>query len=352
MFTKNVAALITGPHYHLIDHLAPLAIKYDFPLIVAEQKVSDLCKIYYPDTKTIYVPYNQLTLRYLSDYDVLISSTFWKPLQKKLLQMLFSKDVFLAYLPHGNSDKGHIKPLLDPYVLQDHVFLYGSQMIDHLKKRNVFKDLKSYSIIGNHRFGYYQKNKKFLDEIAYQKVFSHLDPNNKTLLYAPTWNDYENLGSFSSASQALVDQLPSNLNLIIKPHPLIKERSINEYVSLSLNKKNVFLLEEFPPIYPLLSKVDGYIGDFSSVGYDFLYFQKPMFFIDKNNREKQDPTCTLFTCGKQLDFSSSIYSQIIPFLSHWQAELKKKQKALYSFAFSSKPVISLSYQGFPYTEKK
>jgi len=334
MFTKNVAALITGPHTHLIDHLAPLCEKLNCPLITAEKKVADLAFSYYPSIKTLYVPYNELTLRYLSSYDTLISSTFWKPLQKKLFQMLFSKDINLVFLPHGNSDKGHIKPLLEPYAFQDHVFLYGNQMIEHLKKREVFDQLKSYSIIGNHRLDYYQKHQEHFDAFTYKKVFSHLNPENKTLLYAPTWNDYENLGSFASFSQRLVDGLPDNLNLIIKPHPLIKERSIEQYVQLSVNKKNILLLEDFPPVYPLLAKVDGYIGDFSSVGYDFLYFQKPMFFFDKENRKEKDPTCKLFSSGIKLDSSKDLYLQMTDLVEDWPEKLKQKQKATSLFAFA------------------
>ena len=43
---------------------------------------------------------------------------------------------------------------------------------------------------------------------------------------------------------------------------------------------HVYFLKDFPLIYPLLKQIDLYLGDYSSIGYDFLYFDRPLFFLE------------------------------------------------------------------------
>lgn len=327
---SHSAALITGSHPHLIDHLAPLCDLLNMPLICTEENEVNLCKTFYPDINVQHVSYRECTLVYLSKYENLFSSTFWKKEQKILFQFMTNKIPKLFFVPHGNSDKGHIKPLLEPYIFQDHVFLYGDQMIDHLKKRNLFSALKESSRIGNYRLAYYLAKKSFFDKVVDKQIFSKLNTNNKTLIYCPTWNDYEDLSSYSLACQKLIDQLPKGYNLLIKPHPLIKRRSIEQWVVTDFDKENVFLLDDIPLIYPIMNRVDGYIGDFSSVGYDFLYTEKPMFFIDKGIEELKHSN--LFDCGYKLPIEKA-FSVIDQHIDHWSEQKRAKQKEVFSYAF-------------------
>ncbi len=48
-----------------------------------------------------------------------------------------------------------------------------------------------------------------------------------------------------------------------------------------IKHKNVVLIEDFPLVYPLLAATDIYLGDVSSIGYDFLMFNRPMFLSNK-----------------------------------------------------------------------
>src|SRR5438105_1920604 len=55
------------------------------------------------------------------------------------------------------------------------------------------------------------------------------------------------------------------------------------------SKHNLLFITDFPLIYPLLAKTDIYLGDVSSIGYDFLFFQKPMFFFNPFSSKKSSP---------------------------------------------------------------
>lgn len=335
MLKINGAALITESHPHLIDHLAPLCEVLNIPLIVSQDDLFDLAIKYYPTITSQFIENKDLSFQFLSNnFDILFASTFWTPYYKNLLETLSQKKMILAFSPHGNSDKGNIENLLTPYVTQDLVLLYGDQMVDQLKKQNIFNNLKKHTLIGNLRLAFYQKHKQFFDKSA-QTVLSTLNPKNRTILYAPTWNDAEDSSSFSLLTKHLINNLPSDYNLIIKPHPLLKRRSALDFYKFCYEKPNVLLLDDIPFVYPILQSTDIYIGDFSSVGYDFLFFQRPMFFIDKKNREKHHPSLFLHSCGISIHPNdlSSIYSLIDNLSKNWDESFKDKQAKVYNYAF-------------------
>jgi CDP-glycerol glycerophosphotransferase (TagB/SpsB family) len=66
-------------------------------------------------------------------------------------------------------------------------------------------------------------------------------------------------------------------------------------------KEQVFFLQDFPSIAPLLAAMDVYIGDFSSIGYDALSWNKPMFFLNQQKRNPQtDQGLYLYQCGTEI----------------------------------------------------
>ena len=58
-----------------------------------------------------------------------------------------------------------------------------------------------------------------------------------------------------------------------------------------------WVLIEFPYIYPLLEFCDIYLGDCSSVGYDFLHLNRPMYFLNPHNRDSNHNSCFLHQYG-------------------------------------------------------
>ena len=315
----------TGTEFHLLDHIAPLSAILKMPLIVTEEKNYALAKKYYPQVETRFIPDLEFNLSYLAkNFDALFECRYWYPHLKTLFQTLYGKSMRLVFCPHGQSDKGYQHPTLAPYADQDAVLLYGDLLIEMLKELQVYPSIQNACVTGNYRAYFYEKQgafyKPFIDAL-------NLEKKNKTLLYAPTWKDSDRSTSFFEKGRQVIDTLPKDWNLIVRVHPLLEQRDPGRYYSIAAlvdKKPNARLIGEFPPVYPMLQKVDAYLGDASSVGYDFLYFQKPMFLFPDDRKKR------LTTCAKIIDSKKEIYSQLD--LSN---PYKEKQKALYQYAFGA-----------------
>ena len=319
-------ALNTGSDFHLLDHIAPLADLLGISLVTTEEKNFKLAKAFYPKTHVQYIPDLEFRFKELSEsYDVLIECKYWKPHLKKLFLDLYQKEITLVFCPHGQSDKGFGFPLLAPYEDQDAVLIYGHLMEEMLSSLNIKP--KKTVLVGNYRKKFYETKKSFYDEALRKEI--QLDSSKRTVLYAPTWKDADEKGSFLEYGLRVIKEVPVDWNLILKIHPLLEERNPVEYFQVIRHlekKRNAFLLDAFPPVYPVLNIADVYLGDFSSVGYDFLSFGRPLFFLPT-----ESPT-RIYSCGKMLDPPKNIYTQLEN-LDVFQEE----QKKLYLHAFSQTP---------------
>lgn len=113
-----------------------------------------------------------------------------------------------------------------------------------------------------------------------------LDLEKKTLLYAPSWAKDINRVSMDESILTELTKI-QNYNVVIRPHPnlLFPERcggidwniKFNELakagVQISLSKDH--------SAYELLPHVDVFVGDISSVTYEFLFFDRPIFLYMK-----------------------------------------------------------------------
>lgn len=329
----------------LLDHIAPISYLMKMPLLILEEKNLELVKKYYPMVEVQFIPNVELSYEKLArDYDLFFQCTFWEENPIAFFAELMHKKVRFVYCPHGNSDKGHISPLLEKISNQDIVWIYGEHMIDRLKKQNLY-DKISYKILsGNYRLSFYEQHKKFYDEIVQKEIFSQLKPNLPTILYAPTWNDREKNSSFYTFGKRIAASLPPHFNLILKTHPLLEEHDPGLYyqtISAFENKPNVILLDEFPLIYPLLQRTDILISDFSSVGYDFLAYQRPMFFCShSSSMYPSHPSLFLHRCGIEIPKdSANIFSFIEKNLVE-RERFSKLQEEMFTFAFGKQKSFS------------
>ena len=190
------------------------------------------------------------------------------------------------------------------------------------------------------RVRFTQKNKEFYDNLLQAEVLQKLPPAKKCLLYAPTWQDGEQSSSFYEATPHLIKNLPKDWNLIIKPHPnlaLKEQATYDSFLQLAQTHPNIIFITDFPLIYPLLSAVDMYIGDFSSIGYDFLTFQKPMFFLNQQQRVREsDLGLYLYQCGTEIkphDYPN-IYTIIQNALPQDHALFSSSRKEVYEYTFA------------------
>lgn len=327
----SAAALLYGPSEHHLDHLAPLADFYDIPLIVTQEEVVELAKRYYPAVNVQHVDYLRLPFHLLDKYETVFSCLPRVSVEEIcfLAQAFSKKRIATIWCPHGNSDKGHASPFMEALCNEERALVYGDRMVEFLKNKGAFDQLKQCEKVGNLRYAFYQKHKSFYQALVEKEILPLLKKGVPTILYAPTWQDCENSSSFEDIAPILVEKLPANFNLIVKPHP-------NQLNTCEQDGRTLFL-ENFPPIYPLLDLVDIYVGDMSSIGYDFLAFQKPMFFLNQNMRDlKNDPGLYLYQCGTVLEPEdyAHIFQIIEKATPHDKELFLKVRQKVYSETFS------------------
>lgn len=329
------AAGVITDRAHLLDHLGVLCGLLDIPLLVTDEKTFAHSQRYYPHTKVSLLSALDLSYEYLaSHFDLLFTSDKqWTDSLYPLFQALFRKEMRFVYCPHGNSDKGHSLTPHSAHPFYDLHLVYGNHMSDHLKNTGASQQIRRQIETGNFRYSFYRNQKAFYDALAEEEIFSSLDPSKKNILYAPTWQDGENASSFFEACPLLIEQLPDSFNLLIKLHPLLAERNPGETHQILAqyeNHRDVTFIDSFPPIYPLLARSDIYIGDFSSIGYDFLAFDKPLFFLKNANKESP-----LRKCGMEIPPSekNSIYDFLLTHLADNQTYFSPIRQRTYHYVF-------------------
>lgn len=324
-------SIITGPDTHL-DHLGILSALLKIPLIVSEEKLLRLCQQFYPDIDVSYRGLEDLSLNHLAHhYDVIFETAkFWAAELTPLLALHSSKKMRFVFCPHGNSDKGHT---LYNHVDQDLSLVYGEHLYDLLKQNGAADKITHLIRTGNYRYPYYRRYCAFYDMLAQEIVFSRFHRVQPILLYAPTWEDKENPTSFFSATEVLIEQLSSNYNLLIKLHPFLMEDHPARTLQMMLRYENhpsALFLTDFPPIYPLLARCAAYIGDYSSIGYDFLAFDKPLYFL---NPKKTANGSALHSTGLEIPNGENVNYFLEKTLKDNSISFAEQRKKIYLYAF-------------------
>ncbi len=303
MQDKKCVALNYASNSHYNDHLAPICILMDIPLLVVEQVDYNICKKYYPDVNVVLAEYEKFSPEYLiQNYDVLFMSDLWDRdvFKEKFapLEAKYNKTMRNVHIPHGFSDKGFY---IRKAAREDITLVYGQNMLDTLRQEGVLHELQHYALIGNIRYTYFKMHEEFYDTIVHKEVLSHFEKEGKTILYAPTWVDLEKTSTYFDSIEYVLDNIPKGFNVIVKPHPRLELDDTSKFYQILgkyQNHPQVHFLMDFHIIYPLLKHIDIYLGDMSSIGYDFLVFNRPMFFLNKDNRNpKKDRRSFLFNCG-------------------------------------------------------
>ncbi len=306
----KLAGLLPGPMEHHLDHIAPLCSLLEILLLVTDERIEGLARLFYPDLEVALLLPDQIISSFDTLYTctprLLFEETFFIP------QKLLGKTVKTLWVPHGNSDKGHAAPLMEALKDEVHALVYGPKMVDFLKEKNVHIPTE---IIGNYRRRYWEKNRPF-----YASFMPKLP--GKIILYAPTWNDAEKSSSYFDLLPHL--RYNPDFSVILRPHP-------NLPLPENPLPPNVHLITHFPPVYPWLDLCDIYLGDASSIGYDFLTFRRPMFFLNQNRRTD----LYLHRCGTIIDPDD--YSRIYDILSGADNKpfLATQQEA-YDYTFACK----------------
>lgn len=342
--------VLASPYYAFVDHAIPIASILDIPLITKEISIYFTFKHFYPrfkcQLKDWTVPEiieNYSTVFYgfsLDGYHFNETIEYGK--ENYPDKKIWDLPVKFIYHFHGCSDKCWFQEnshLTDANQL----LFYGNRMVDLFKSIDLLKKIKSVGFVGNYRYVYYKKHKAFFDMIAQKEIFSKFKKKQFTLFYAPTWMDHTETSSIFEAYSYVLDNLPDDYNLLIKLHPNLS-RKVEDYCPKKLyalldqyvSKPNVQIVPLFPCIYPLLNGVDAYLGDYSSVGYDALSFDIPLFFINHKMRSPlHDKRALLLQAGTDIypDEFKNLYSIIKKTLPDDFAKNAKRRREIYEYGF-------------------
>lgn len=232
--------------------------------------------------------------RCIDDCDLVLTPSFLRPEDRPGCG---KGDVQIVQIFHGMSDK--------PFTYERDFRGYalclcaGQRQLDRLRRYEHNRHMRS-AMIGYPKF----------DVIpAVSPLFRN---ERKTLIYCPTWRK----GGISSIERFLdnttvLSALADRYNLIVKPHPNIFNADRPCFSQLIVDR-----LETLPGIQlvragnvmPWFSQADLFIGDISAAGYEWLYFNRPMVFLNpqpENLRVSQDVEALtyLWQCGAVCDDS-------------------------------------------------
>ncbi|MCI5051636.1 MAG: CDP-glycerol glycerophosphotransferase family protein [Simkaniaceae bacterium] len=303
--------LLYGPYDQHIDHLVPICIKKQIPIAVTETHIARLIEKYYPKIEIAKHSYAEMTQFLAENFDQLLTthSKFLIPSLFFGAEVMHGKTLQSIWVPHGNSDKGFDSKLAQFLQEETGALVYGRRMCDFLSKKlnkfalhptHFFDESKldheqpTLFHVGNYRYSFYQENQPFFEE-KITPIFSKFS-HEKTILFCPTWGQEYQM--FFDEMKVLIEKTKNRYNLIIKIHPVTLRQSPTRFDHFIEENPNVCFLKNFPLIYPLLSKTDLYIGDYSSIGYDFLTFDRPMLFVQRPGPEKEERY--LLQCGHNL----------------------------------------------------
>ncbi len=296
-------ALNPNSHAHYTDHLAAVAVLMGIPLLFTEEDPCADALRCYPGLKAELHDWSQLNPKYFADrYRVFFISEMWNSTQLNARFSAGDNRYRVVHCPHGFSDKGYwFQECLD----QDVTLVYGQNMLDLIRTRNASKEMNSYVLSGNLRYDYYLQNKAYCDQLVVKDVLERFARKQPLIIYAPTWSDREQSTSFYEAADVICANLPEDYNLLVKLHPNLELDSgiaaVYALMGKYQHRPNILFMQHFTPIYPLLSACDIYLGDRSAVGYDFLAFNRPMYFLNTRRRDSSsDRGVYIFRCGVEI----------------------------------------------------
>ncbi len=332
---QRITGLLFLAEWHLLDHLGVVCDLLGVPLRATDSSVKPYADKFYPTLELI-IEHDLKALTegaLFKNYDLLIYTNFFA--LSKAYRV--GKDKFRTlYCPHGNSDKGHREVFMERFADEDTCLIYGQQMIDFLDQKGV--TLSNMFVTGNYRYQYYLDRKEFYDTLFAKEVLSQFAKKQTTILYAPTWQDVEDNSSFFEGIKSVIGTLPDHYNLFVKLHPHLREQALAmtcHYEERYSAWDNVVFVTDWTPIYPLLNAVDIYLGDLSSIGYDFLCFNRPMFFF--NPHKMHYP---LYNCGVDIhpEHYHTVYQQIEDNLASDEQVFSQKRQDLYRHTFAENPL--------------
>ena len=172
------------------------------------------------------------------------------------------------------------KLIRDRYSL---LCLTGKHMEEKLRSVNVLTE-NNWKAVGFPRLDCVANNELSREEITAEL---RLNPDYKTIIYAPTWHGVgkTNLSSIPDLGLEVCQAAGSEVNFIFKPHPNIIANdefpeAMKQIAGYLKKHSNYFYPDPNMDAIPLMYVSDLMVTDFSSVAVDYLAFDRPMIFMD------------------------------------------------------------------------
>jgi hypothetical protein len=264
---NSIAALLYGPREEPLGMLASLCDLLAIPLVATEERIASLASKYYPHINVELLDYSEVAQTLLSRYNVVFST-----LTRQLFDEAFcfakkwlGKPIHTIWCPYEHTLPRDLKH-------EEAMLAFGKKMVEELIDRKLLTSAKEYVLLGNLQAHHYAKHKASFDALASREVVRKLAPSRRTLL---------------TDDPSLADSFPKEDNLIIygaKDH-------------FEQTDPHILFVPASFPLYPLFDLANAYIGNGSSLAYEFLSCNKPMFFSHPVSKE-------LSSCGPLLSASA------------------------------------------------
>lgn len=241
MTAPTKCILASMPHH--LDHLIPVSYYEKIPLLVRNNDTEEALLDFYP-----WVPYYRYeSYPHLDQIEAFIGTVKTETTLRVLHHAIWGKTPKMVRLHHGHSDK-----------IQDF---------------SDYDTILSYKDFPNYRLKFYNEFKKELMAVA--KPLLPVEEKEKPLLIALTWDTPD-----VEKHLELLCQHPMKERFVFRLHPILADRELM-HIKLKVKHKIHLLTHDCPYIYPFLDLHAGILTDRSSIGYDALYFQKPLFVLDE-----------------------------------------------------------------------
>jgi CDP-Glycerol:Poly(glycerophosphate) glycerophosphotransferase len=332
---KRPVAVAFYPHH--VEHLAPVCAMLGAPLVVCDSAGQERAVASYPRLEPVVVrnfamPEGirrvQRALREL-DADVIFCSDL---IARRTLRAYFRDwpaKPRVVHVPHGFSEK--MQRWSRDIAFQDIALMLGRHAIDQLRAMGVTAAECTMVVAGNLRRAWYAQNRAFFT--ARRIAWGLPDDPRRTILYAPTWDDRIGSTSFFSAFTTLLEGVPRGSRLVVKLHPHLEQKApqVTALCARAAGRDDVIVLRNCPLVLPILDVADVYIGDMSAMAYDYLGFDRPMFFLNQVANSARDPLYSrLFRCGATIgpaDYAA-IYATVEAGLADDRARFSAERAAL------------------------
>jgi hypothetical protein len=198
----------------------------------------------------------------LDTYDLVVTPSFLRAEER-------TEHTRAVQIFHGMSDK----PFTYERDFHDYLLCLcvGQRQVDRLLQAPCNQSMK-WELIGY---------PKFDNPPTANPLFEN---DKKTIIYCPTWRK-ENISSIEIFLNHLdvIEQLIQDYNFIVKPHPNIfnpDRQFYDQSIVDRLYRLSKIILILSGNVMPWFAQADLFVGDISAAGYEWLYFNKPMVFLN------------------------------------------------------------------------